>query len=100
MSAARVVDGSRASSCWCVRYADQERNFRTKQKALAFLRQQTKDTRIRPVITKRGPGAYTYYGPGSSTNVMKAEIDRLSFASLRARSHPSLFGDGGGADVE
>lgn len=91
MSAARVVDGARASACWCVRFGDTEKNFPTKARAIAFLRERTKDTRIKPIIERHGRGAYTYYGPGRDAHVVKAEINRVSFASVRARAPKPLF---------
>lgn len=93
MSAARVIDSARASTCWCVRFADREKNFRRKAHAIAFCRRQTGDTRIKSVIRKRGRGAYTYYGPGKDEVVFKADIDRLSFAAVRARAPKPLFAD-------
>ena len=91
MTGARPVDGARASSCWVVRFGDTEKNFPSKASAIAFLRARTKDTRITPVTVRRGPGAYVYYGPGRATHVLKADIDKVSFASLKARARKPLF---------
>lgn len=93
MSAARVVDGARATACWTVMYGDTERNFPTKARAIAWLRAQNNDTRIHPVVQRHDKGAYTYYGPGEGGHVTKAQVFKVSFASVRARAAKPLFSE-------
>ena len=68
---------------WCVTLPDTERNFRRKRDAVAWCRARSADARIRPVVVRHGPGAYTFYGPKERDGVLRANIDRLGFASLR-----------------
>lgn len=71
-------------STWCVSLpADVEKNFPRKRDALAWLRKRTNDERIRPIVVRHCRGAYTFYGPGKDERVLRANIDRLSFSSLR-----------------
>ena len=72
-------------SIWCVTVADREKNFRRKGDAVTWLRAQTNDQRIRPIVKRHCRGAYTFYGPGRDDLVLRANIDNLGFFSLRVR---------------
>jgi len=72
-------------SVWLVTVATREKNFHRKGDAVSWLRTLTNDVRMRPTVVKRCRGAYTFYGPGRETIVMRANIDNLGFFSLRSR---------------
>jgi hypothetical protein len=72
-------------SIWCVSVADREKNFARKRDAIAWLRALCLDERIRPVVQRHCAGAYTFWGPGRESIVLKANVDNLGFPSYRRR---------------
>ena len=70
---------------WLLQLADEDRNFPRNMDAVAWLRTRSSDARIRPVVIRHSRGAYTFYGPKERDGVLRATIDRLSFALIQLR---------------
>ena len=73
-------------SVWCVSVADREKNFPRKRDAIGWLRALCADTRIRPVVQRHCAGAYTFWGPGRESIVLRASVDQLGFPTFRRRA--------------
>jgi hypothetical protein len=69
---------------WLVTVGDQERNFRRKSDAVAWLVRLTHDERPVPAVHREHPWLYSYYGGrGDLLFVTRAWIQKLGFPSVR-----------------
>jgi hypothetical protein len=88
---------------WLVTVGDQERTFRRRRDAIAWLKRLTHDVRPRPVVVKENASCYRYYGPGEDLRIVTcARIHKLGFPPLRwyrARKRKRSLEEARGVDL-